>query len=216
MEEREQLKINFWKAVFEAVKFRQENGLSRDFYSMVIHELKFNAKILNRVPDLRGVNIDDTLVTDWLSFESLSQEERRVMSIRLESERNLRAESMPGEEWKPIEGYEHYLVSNFGRLWSLRRRRGLLKPQFRNSGHAARKNPTKWYLYIHLTDYKKGIDEKFLVHRLVAKAFLPNPNNYPQIDHIDEDPQNNRVDNLRWCTQEQNLKYYANRHYVSD
>ena len=47
-----------------------------------------------------------------------------------------------------------------------------------------------------------------LIHRLVAKAFIDNPENLPVVDHIDEDKVNNCVDNLRWCTQEQNAKYY--------
>lgn len=211
----EQLVLNFWRAVLELCKFRQERGLPCDFYSMITRELKFNAKILGRVPDLRGVDIDEDLTSGWLNFESLPQEERRVLEIKLESERNLRAETLPGEEWKPVEGFDHYLVSSYGRLWSLRRRHGLLKPQPRNSGRSAKKNPAKWYLFIHLNDYKRGLDKKFLVHRLVAQAFIPNPDNYPQVDHIDENPQNNRADNLRWCTPEQNLKYYAEKHYVT-
>lgn len=49
------------------------------------------------------------------------------------------------------------------------------------------------------------------VHRLVAEAFIPNPNNYPVINHIDSNPSNNNVNNLEWCTQSHNVKYaYAN------
>jgi hypothetical protein len=49
------------------------------------------------------------------------------------------------------------------------------------------------------------------VHRLVAEAFIPNPNNYPVINHIDSNPSNNNVNNLEWCTQSHNVKYaYTN------
>lgn len=51
------------------------------------------------------------------------------------------------------------------------------------------------------------LGKSFLVHRLVATAFLPNPNNYPQVNHKDEDKQNNCVDNLEWCTGEYNINY---------
>lgn len=53
---------------------------------------------------------------------------------------------------------------------------------------------------------------QFLIHRLVAMAFIPNPNGYPRINHIDENPKNNRVENLEWCTQEYNIQYYLERH----
>lgn len=49
--------------------------------------------------------------------------------------------------------------------------------------------------------------QTFSVHRLVAKAFVPNPDNLPQVNHKDENPLNNRADNLEWCTAQYNLKY---------
>ena len=54
---------------------------------------------------------------------------------------------------------------------------------------------------------KSGISKNVLIHRLVAMAFIPNPNNYPQIDHVDGDKGNNNVDNLRWCTAKQNVNF---------
>lgn len=54
---------------------------------------------------------------------------------------------------------------------------------------------------------RTGKRKSYILHRLVAKAFLPNPNNYPVINHKDENTHNNRVDNLEWCTQKYNINY---------
>lgn len=66
---------------------------------------------------------------------------------------------------------------------------------------------TQGYIDVNLP-FKDGSKHKKLVHRLVAEAFLPNPENLPVVDHIDEDKTNNTVSNLRWCTLEQNTKFY--------
>jgi len=68
-------------------------------------------------------------------------------------------------------------------------------------------------LRIELTD-RDGDRKKFPVHRLVASTFIPNPNNYPQINHKDEDKTNNSISNLEWCTAKYNINYgtWINRH----
>lgn len=101
------------------------------------------------------------------------------------------------EVWKDIVGYEGlYQVSNWGRVRSLNYRHAIgnikiLVPYSDRIG----------YLHIELSG------KKFLVHRLVAIAFIPNPNNYPVVNHKDCNPQNNRVENLEWCTQKYNTNY---------
>ena len=55
--------------------------------------------------------------------------------------------------------------------------------------------------------YKDGKKKRYLVHRLVAIAFIPNPNNYKEVNHKDENPSNNNVKNLEWCTREYNNNY---------
>ena len=59
--------------------------------------------------------------------------------------------------------------------------------------------------YLEITLCNSGVEKKFLMHRLVASAFIPNPQNLPEVDHIDNNPQNNAVDNLRWVTHIENL-----------
>ena len=97
------------------------------------------------------------------------------------------------EEFRDIPGYEGlYEVSNLGRV---RRNGKILKPSKNNWG----------YLYLDL--YKNGIVRKFLIHRLVAQSFIPNPSNFPQVNHKDEDKTNNCVDNLEWCDNKYNINY---------
>ena len=110
------------------------------------------------------------------------------------------------EVWKDIEGFEgRYQISNLGNVKSLRYR-GIdgwernLVPKTNNSGR----------LWVELI--KDGTRKCFLIHRLVGTAFIPNPLNLPQINHMDENPKNNVVDNLEWCTQEYNIQYYRERH----
>lgn len=109
------------------------------------------------------------------------------------------------EEWKDIKGYEGlYQVSNIGRVRSIDRittniggRKNLYK------GRILRLNMIKvGYLYAHLCKNNKV--KAFRVHRLVASAFIQNPNNYPQVNHKDKNKANNIVNNLEWCTASQN------------
>ena len=110
------------------------------------------------------------------------------------------------EVWKDIEGYEgKYQISNLGNVKSLQYRghEGVIRnlvPKVNNYGR----------LWVELM--KDGKKRQFLIHRLVGMAFIPNPDNLPQINHMDENPKNNRVDNLEWCTGEYNVHYYIERH----
>ncbi len=98
------------------------------------------------------------------------------------------------EIWKPIKGYEDaYLVSNRGRIWSVRRRKPLTLSITRAG-----------YCRAHLS--VDGIEKSCTVHRLVAMAFIPNLENKPTVNHINENKQDNRIENLEWATHhEQNI-----------
>lgn len=99
------------------------------------------------------------------------------------------------EEWKNVIGYEGlYEVSNKGNVRNVRRNT-LLRLTKTNYG------------YIQVSLYKNGIRTGLKVHRLVAEAFIPNPDNLPQVNHKDEDKTNNNVTNLEWCTAKYNNNY---------
>ena len=111
------------------------------------------------------------------------------------------------EEWKDIKDYPNYMVSNLGIVKSIGRwvykeyrgkrwqREKILKSSVNKDG----------YLFVGL--YKNRKVKYFRIHRLVAEAFIKNPNNYPQVNHKDENKQNNCVKNLEWCDAKYNNNY---------
>ena len=106
---------------------------------------------------------------------------------------------MTKEVWRDVVGYEGlYEVSNLGNVNKLVKYNGAHKP---------RKLRIDKYGYKCISLWKKGKSKHFTVHRLVAMAFIPNPNELPCINHKDEDRANNAVENLEWCTVKYNSNY---------
>ena len=110
------------------------------------------------------------------------------------------------EVWKDIKGYEGlYQISNLGRVKSLAHLHGKSKKLIRKEKIMQCVIGIKGYLYCGLS--KNGLTKRYRVHRLVAEAFIGNPNELPQVNHIDGDKANNRADNLEYCTCAYNVRH---------
>ena len=121
---------------------------------------------------------------------------------------NLSLEDMEGEIWKDIEGYEGlYQVSNMGRVKSLGRKvkNISLKRGYRETKDKILKQYIDRYGYLKVVLTKETQRSYFTAHRLVALAFIDNPLNKPSVDHKNTIRTDNRVENLRWLTQKEQL-----------
>ena len=97
------------------------------------------------------------------------------------------------EEYKPIIGFEGYFISNLGNVKTCKKRNErIMKPQLSREG----------YWKVNLWDGE--CYNRAYIHRLIAIHFIPNPDNKPEVDHIDRNPKNNSISNLRWVTQSEN------------
>lgn len=97
--------------------------------------------------------------------------------------------------WETINGYENYMISDFGEIKNI------------TTGKILKQNSNgKGYLHVCLYD-SEHVGKTILVHRIVAKTFIPNPDNLPQVNHIDENKENNSVKNLEWVTSEENINH---------
>ncbi|SMG52212.1 NUMOD4 motif-containing HNH endonuclease [Paenibacillus aquistagni] len=105
------------------------------------------------------------------------------------------------EEWRDVVGYEGlYIVSNYGEVRSLGNDKGRKEKIMKS--HVCRNG------YEKLDLCKKGQPtKKVYVHRLVAMAFIPNPHNKPQVNHINCDKLDNRLENLNWMTRKENIAH---------
>ena len=96
------------------------------------------------------------------------------------------------EEWRVIDINPDYQVSNTGLVRSIKFNKVRVRCPVLRNGY--------WGLYLSMNNVKSH----FLIHRLVASAFIPNPDNKPQVDHINRVKTDNRVENLRWATRSEN------------
>ena len=122
---------------------------------------------------------------------------------------------LDGEEWRTTTVSDRYAVSNYGRVVSYAVTYQSAKRIFRKSQNLVNPRVNKLG-YLRVSLYRGNhISSSYLVHRLVATAFIPNPKNLPCINHKDENPSNNRADNLEWCTHKYNCNYGSHNSRLS-
>ena len=131
------------------------------------------------------------------------------------NEEFIKSISLEGEIWKDVIGFEGvYMVSSKGRIISCERyvyngnKRRWNKPKI-----LTQKLTPYGYFSVHLRNHPINVYK--LVHRVVSEAFIPNKNNYDQIDHIDGNRQNNDISNLTWCTRLENMNNPITRKRIS-
>lgn len=112
----------------------------------------------------------------------------------------MREETFTNEEWRPIEGFPRYQISNYGRIRSYTnpKKPKILRPHQLKNG----------YLMVHLAkgeEWGSNETECVRIHKLVADAFIPNPQNKCHVRHINQDRTDNRVENLKWVTREESI-----------
>lgn len=139
----------------------------------------------------------------------------KLKEIKFDSNKFSELLNLKGEKWKDISGFEgYYKVSNLGRVKGLRRVYQTM------AGHEEilperilklQKDPNG-YPYVSLSKIEKRGNEarnNYLVHRLIAKAFIPNPENKPCINHKNLNKSDNSIVNLEWCTHKENIIHAA-------
>lgn len=144
----------------------------------------------------------------WGSYKENANDElmQKRCKIQIQKNQQHRQEQqtliIEDEIWENISGYENqYQVSNYGRIKSLKKNKPYIMSPILGR--------TQDYYSIGLT--QNGIKKQYSIDRLVAEAFIPNPNNYPEVNHKDENTKNNYVDNLEWVTHSQNVKHSAHK-----
>lgn len=117
------------------------------------------------------------------------------------------------EEWRPVKGFEDdYEVSNIGRIRSIEREFPIIRngKNFTSNRKAKYRtviiSPSSGYCFV-TTHRRFGNAKLLLVHRLVAQAFIPNPENKPCVNHKNSTRTDNRVENLEWCTSKENAAH---------
>ena len=164
--------------------------------------------IFEQLNALMDEDYDDLLVEAeeiQLMYEDVCKREPKRKPNRQEFKllRKAQRERNPPnrEYWLLVDGYDHYEVSNCGRVRNSRTGRIL------NGGSAS------GYRSVQL--FKDGLMKNHKIHRLVAEAFIDNPSDKPCVDHIDNNRLNNHVNNLRWCTYQQNNRNRAKQDNTS-
>lgn len=179
----------FWrlKGIRQNEKIKQEGQLFSEKQKIDICEEYVNSTISTR--DLaKKYNVCQRSIMNVLVAAGITAKSRKVV-----------VKSLPNEEWRLVPGFENkYYVSNLGRVKCT---------NYKGTGAESLMQPNMHDGYMELALSSKEKTKTVKVHRLVAQLFIPNPNNYPVVNHKNEIRSDNRVENLEWCTQRYNCAY---------
>ena len=195
-----------------SLPFSPENCFFRTQKKRATDQIKTEMKIISE--ELKE-KIANEYLTTKKSSRTLAKEndlcQRTVLNIL--KEKNINAMSkkidvvdLPGEIWKTVKDSNNaYMVSNLGRVKrnsSIRSHEEIMKAK-------------NHFGYKHISLIINGRRTTKMIHRLVAEHFLENPNNYPIVNHKNEIKDDNRVENLEWCTKQYNCAYSRNKEIIS-
>lgn len=202
-EEQEQFFIETWEnnlSYIAHVILREKLGLSFIATDIVAKRLREEGKVRDKKQKRLGNNEVLAFKQEYengLTIKEIATAHNRGEDTVREYLKDIYGGKLPlikaiidGEIWKDIEGCDTHQVSNKGRIYVKATNQIIY-------GHLAH-----GYRYINISD-TDGVKHHNAVHRLVAQAFVPNPENKPQVDHIDSNPLNNEASNLRWVSHEE-------------
>ena len=205
-EEQERFFIETWEnnlSTSALVIIREKLGLGYDAIHSYAKKLRETGKIRNKKQQRFSDNEITLFKQDYengLSIKAIAEKHNKGAKAVLKYLKSIYGGKLPqikstldGESWKDIEHCSNHQVSNKGRIYVKSKNQIIY-------GHIAH-----GYRYVNILD-DDGNKHVYAVHRLVAQAFIPNPDNKLQVDHKDSNPQNNDADNLRWVNQEDQLK----------
>jgi hypothetical protein len=162
----------------------------------------FDKGMLTALPHFKICQHKLKNVSNMLNYEDLPE---------VNSERWLSFEDLEGEIWKDVRNYEtKYQISNYGRVKSKERARWNGRCFVKQKGRIMRLSLLKTkggYYYVSFHNKSGETSNKIFTHRLVAESFIPNENNYPCVNHKNENSRDNRVCNLEWCDYAYNNSY---------
>ncbi len=209
-EEQEQFFIKTWEGndnVSACAILFENLGLGRWDCYVVSRELRAKGLLRDKNIEKFSQDLIDQFQLDYESGYTLKEiatrHHRYVDSIRKHLLMRYGTKRLPkirpildGEEWRDVEGATNYQVSNLGRVYN------------KKTGLMIKGGKGERYIRIALI-MDNGEKTHIALHRLVAQTYIPNPDNKPEVDHIDSNPMNNRASNLRWVLKEEQLENEA-------
>lgn len=180
-----------WATQKENVKHARETGLMNTFKRKVIQYDKEN-NIINTFESIKEAGLKTGINAKHISDVCLGS--RNTTGGYKWKYVNEQKYCKP--KGKAIPNYDNYLITKDGNIFSKR-----------SNKYLKLRNMSSGYLSIGLS--KNGDKKDFYVHRLVAKTYIENPNEYKEVNHIDSNKQNNNIDNLEWCTSSKNMIHHV-------